>query len=123
MSTQDPEPLLRMEHTTKSFSGVTVLDDVSFTVRPGEVHALIGENGAGKSTLMKIVSGAYQADSGQVFWKGRPVEIKTPHQAHDLGINIVHQELMLVPQLSIGENVFSSHRVFPSLARTNPTGG
>jgi ribose transport system ATP-binding protein len=106
LSTKDPEALLRMEHISKSFSGVTVLDDVSFTVRSGEVHALIGENGAGKSTLMKIVSGAYQADSGEVFWKGRPVEIKNPHQAHDLGINIVHQELMLVPQLSIGENVF-----------------
>jgi len=102
----DPEPLLRMEHITKSFSRITVLDDVSFDVRRGEVHALIGENGAGKSTLMKIVTGAYQADRGEVFWKGRPVEIKTPHQAHDLGINIVHQELMLVPQLSIGENVF-----------------
>jgi ribose transport system ATP-binding protein len=100
------EPLLRMENITKSFSGVTVLDEVSFEVRPGEVHALIGENGAGKSTLMKIVSGAYQADCGQVSWKGRPLEIKSPHQAHDLGINIVHQELMLVPQLSIGENIF-----------------
>ncbi len=106
MTTQDPEPLLRMENITKSFSGVTVLDDVSFEVRPGEVHALIGENGAGKSTLMKIVTGAYQADCGRVSWKGQPIEIKTPHQAHDLGINIVHQELMLVPQLSIGENVF-----------------
>jgi ribose transport system ATP-binding protein len=98
--------ILRMEHITKSFSGVTVLDDVSFDVRPGEVHALIGENGAGKSTLMKIVTGLYEADSGQVFWKGQPVKINTPHHAHDLGINIVHQELMLVPQLSIGENVF-----------------
>src|SRR5437867_2730363 len=106
LATQDPEPLLKIENITKSFSGVTVLDDVSFEVRPGEVHALIGENGAGKSTLMKIVTGAYQADCGEVFWKGRPVEIKTPRQAHDLGINIVHQELMLVPQLSIGENVF-----------------
>ena len=95
-----------MKNITKSFSGVTVLDDVSFEVRAGEVHALIGENGAGKSTLMKIVTGAYQADSGEVSWKGRPVEIKNPHQAHDLGINIVHQELMLVPQLSVGENVF-----------------
>jgi ribose transport system ATP-binding protein len=95
-----------MEHITKAFSGVTVLDDVSFDVRPGEVHALIGENGAGKSTLMKIATGAYQADSGQVTWKGQPVDIKTPHQAHQLGINIVHQELMLVPQLSVGENVF-----------------
>ena len=106
MATQDPEPLLRMENITKSFSGVTVLDGVSFDVRVGEVHALIGENGAGKSTLMKIVTGAYQADGGQVLWKGRSVEIKNPHQAHDLGINIVHQELMLVPQLSVGENVF-----------------
>lgn len=103
---QDPEHLLRMEHIRKSFSGITVLDDVAFDVRRGEVHALIGENGAGKSTLMKIVTGAYQADGGQVFWKGWPVEIRTPHQAHALGINIVHQELMLVPQLSIGENVF-----------------
>src|SRR6266404_2723324 len=95
-----------MENITKTFSGVTVLGDVCFDVRPGEVHALIGENGAGKSTLMKIVTGLYEADSGQVFWKGRRVEIKTPHQAHVLGINIVHQELMLVPQLSIGENIF-----------------
>src|SRR5512132_3008568 len=106
LTTQDNEPLLGMEHITKTFSGVTVLDDVSFEVLPGEVHALIGENGAGKSTLMKIVTGAYQADGGAVFWKGQQVEIKTPHQAYDLGINIVHQELMLVPQLSIGENIF-----------------
>lgn len=106
MSTLDPKLLLSMQNITKTFSGVTVLDDVCFEVRPGEVHALIGENGAGKSTLMKIVTGLYEADRGQVFWKGQPVEIKTPHQAHDLGINIVHQELMLVPQLSIGENVF-----------------
>lgn len=112
------EPLLRMENITKSFSGVVVLDDVSFDVRPGEVHALIGENGAGKSTLMKIVTGLYEADSGQVFWKGQRVSIRTPHQAHDLGINIVHQELMLVPQLSIGENVFlGRHPVGSGLSR------
>src|SRR5437667_5852037 len=66
LATQDPEPLLKIENITKSFSGVTVLDDVSFKVRPGEVHALIGENGAGKSTLMKIVTGAYQAE-GKCF--------------------------------------------------------
>src|SRR5262245_29105169 len=80
--TQQPQkPLLRMEHITKTFSGATVLDDVSFEVRPGEVHALIGENGAGKSTLMKIVTGLYEADAGQVFWKGEPVHVTTPHQA------------------------------------------
>ena len=69
-------PLLQMENITKSFSGVEVLHNVSFEVRRGEVHALIGENGAGKSTLMKIVTGGYHADSGQVFWKGQPVAIK-----------------------------------------------
>ncbi|HSE36189.1 MAG TPA: sugar ABC transporter ATP-binding protein [Blastocatellia bacterium] len=107
-----------MEHITKTFSGVTVLDDVSFDVRPGEVHALIGENGAGKSTLMKIVTGLYEADRGQLFWKGQLVQIRTPHQAHALGINIVHQELMLVPQLSIGENVFlGRHPVAGGAAR------
>jgi ribose transport system ATP-binding protein len=107
-----------MENITKTFSGVTVLDDVCFEVRSGEVHALIGENGAGKSTLMKIVTGLYKADLGQVFWKGQPVEIKTPHQAHNLGINIVHQELMLVPQLSIGENVFlGRHPVASGISR------
>jgi ribose transport system ATP-binding protein len=100
------EPLLSMKNITKSFSGVTVLENVSLEVRPGEVHALIGENGAGKSTLMKIVTGVHHADSGEVVWQGRPVKIQTPRQAHELGINIVHQELMLVPQLSIGENVF-----------------
>jgi ribose transport system ATP-binding protein len=118
LATQDPKLLLRMEHITKTFSGITVLDDVGFDVRPGEVHALIGENGAGKSTLMKIVTGIYEADRGQVFWKDQPVQIKSPHQAHDLGINIVHQELMLVPQLSIGENVFlGRHPVGRRLSR------
>lgn len=107
-----------MENITKTFSGVTVLADVCFDVQPGEVHALIGENGAGKSTLMKIVTGLYEADRGQVFWKGQPVDIKTPHRAHELGINIVHQELMLVPQLSIGENVFlGRHPVGSGLSR------
>src|SRR5438552_17099613 len=118
LSTRVSEPLLSMQHITKTFSGVRVLDDVCFDVRPGEVHALIGENGAGKSTLMKIVTGLYEADRGQLFWKSQPVEIKTPHQAHDLGINIVHQELMLVPQLSIGENVFlGRHPVGNGLSR------
>jgi ribose transport system ATP-binding protein len=99
-------PLLTLAHITKAFSGVTVLDDVHFDVVGGEVHALVGENGAGKSTLMKIVTGAYQADQGQMLWKGQPVKLENPRQAHELGISIVHQELMLVPPLSVGENIF-----------------
>jgi ABC-type sugar transport system ATPase subunit len=100
------KPLLRLEHITKSFSGVTVLDDIHLEVRPGEVHALVGENGAGKSTLVKIVAGAHRADRGRIFWKGRQIRIENPRQARQLGISIVNQEPMLVPQLSIGENIF-----------------
>lgn len=100
------EPLLRLEHITKSFSGVTVLDDVHLEVRRGEVHALVGENGAGKSTLVRIIAGAHQADGGRIYWRGREISIKNPRQARQLGINMVHQEPMLVPQLSIGENIF-----------------
>ncbi|HXF04547.1 MAG TPA: sugar ABC transporter ATP-binding protein [Blastocatellia bacterium] len=100
------EPLLRLEGITKAFAGVPVLDDVSFEVAAGEVHALIGENGAGKSTLMKIATGALEPDSGRIFWKGREVLLKSPRQAHALGLAIVHQELMLVPSLSVSENIF-----------------
>src|SRR2546427_458257 len=103
---QNLESLLKLESITKAFSGVTVLEEVDFEVRPGEVHALVGENGAGKSTLMKIVTGAHQADRGRILWKGRKVAITTPRRARALGISIVHQELMLVPQLSVGENIF-----------------
>lgn len=100
------EPLLRLEGITKAFAGVPVLDDVSFDVAAGEVHALIGENGAGKSTLMKIATGALEPDGGRVIWKGREVVLKNPRRAYALGLAIVHQELMLVPSLSVSENIF-----------------
>jgi ribose transport system ATP-binding protein len=100
------ESLLKLSGITKSFSGVTVLHGVNFEVCKGEVHALVGENGAGKSTLVKIVAGIHQADEGRVFWKGREVQIATPRQAFELGISIVHQELTLVPSLSVAENIF-----------------
>ncbi len=99
-------PLLRLEHISKAFSGVPALDDVTFEVLPGEVHALVGENGAGKSTLMNIASGVLPADSGRTCWEGQPVTLRSPRQAQELGISFVHQELALVPQLSAGENVF-----------------
>ena len=100
------EPLLRLEGIIKAFAGVPVLEDVSFDVAAGEVHALIGENGAGKSTLMKIATGALEPDGGRIFWKGREVALKNPRQAYALGLAIVHQELMLVPSLSVSENIF-----------------
>jgi ABC-type sugar transport system ATPase subunit len=98
--------VLRVENIWKSFSGVPVLRDVSLDVRAGEVHAVAGANGAGKSTLMNIVSGVLTPDSGTILWDGSPVELKTPADGRALGISFVHQELALVPQLSVGENVF-----------------
>jgi ribose transport system ATP-binding protein len=99
-------PLLRLQGISKSFGGAAVLTDISFEVLAGEVHALVGENGAGKSTLMNIVSGVLQPDSGRMEWAGSPVVVQNPRAAQDLGISFVHQELALVPQLSIAENVF-----------------
>lgn len=95
-----------MQHIRKTFPGVVALDDVSFALQTGEVHILLGENGAGKSTLMKILSGAYQKSDGQIQIKGQTVEIKSPKHAQELGIGIIYQELMLVPQLSAAENIF-----------------
>ncbi len=100
------EALLRLEGITKTFGGIVALDDVDFEVQAGEVHALIGENGAGKSTLMRIAMGVHSADRGRLLWKGRVVKLQTPRDAHRLGIRMVHQELMLIPQLSVGENIF-----------------
>lgn len=99
-------PILQMNHISKSFPGVRALDDVSLTVMPGEVHALMGENGAGKSTLMKTLAGAHHPDSGEIWLDGQQVTIDTPQRALDLGISIIYQELNLVPHLSIAENIF-----------------
>lgn len=99
-------PLLELEHITKSFPGVVALDDVSFDLREGEVHALVGENGAGKSTLVKIISGVYQPDAGLIRLLGVPRVIHNPMDARRLGISPVHQELALEPYLSVAENIF-----------------
>ena len=99
-------PLLEMRSITKRFPGVLALSDVNFDVRPGEVHALVGENGAGKSTLMKILAGVYMRDAGDVIFKGAPVNFTTPRQAQLAGITTIYQELNQVPQLSITENIF-----------------
>jgi len=100
------EYLLRMEHIEKSFPGVRALKDVSLAIRPGEVHALIGENGAGKSTLMKILSGAYKKDGGHIFWKDEEIEITSTAHSTEIGISIIYQELNQMPNMSVAENIF-----------------
>ncbi len=102
-----PESLLvRIEDLHKSFPGVHALKGARFDLRPGEVHALMGENGAGKSTLMKVLAGIYTRDSGTVLLDGQPIDIHTPHQAQKLGIGIIHQELNLMNHLTAAQNVF-----------------
>jgi len=98
--------LVAMEHISKDFPGVRALDDCRFELRSGEIHALVGENGAGKSTLMKILAGVYTADMGEIRFKGQPVDIPSPHAAQDLGISIIHQELNLMPHLTVAQNIF-----------------
>ncbi|MBI5961891.1 MAG: sugar ABC transporter ATP-binding protein [Chloroflexi bacterium] len=95
-----------MEGIYKSFPGVQALSDVRFELRHGEVHALVGENGAGKSTLMKILGGIYHKDAGRVILEGREVEITSPGMAQHLGISIIHQELNLMPHLTVAQNIF-----------------
>jgi ribose transport system ATP-binding protein len=100
------ELLVEMTGISKSFPGVHALDDCRFELRPGEVHALVGENGAGKSTLMKILAGIYHRDAGTIRVKGREVEIASPRAAQDMGISIIHQELNLMGHLTVAQNVF-----------------
>ena len=97
--------LLELRNICKSFSGVTVLDNVSLNLYDHEVLALMGENGAGKSTLMNILSGNLSLDSGSIAIESKPVEIRTPKQATDQGIAIIHQELNVVPTMTVAENL------------------
>ena len=97
---------MRVSGVEKSFPGVKALSNIDFAVRKGTVHALCGENGAGKSTLMKIIMGLYKADKGQIYLDEKPVEIKNPIQARELGIAMVAQELNYVPELTVEENLF-----------------
>ena len=99
-------PILEVKNICKSFPGVKALDNVSLEVYPGECLALIGENGAGKSTLMKILSGAYEKDSGEIYFQGELLNIKNPAEASQKGIGIIYQELSLVRQFTAVENLF-----------------
>ncbi|SNY92265.1 monosaccharide ABC transporter ATP-binding protein, CUT2 family [Cohaesibacter sp. ES.047] len=99
-------PVLRLEGIVKTFPGVRALDDVSLTILPGEVHALMGENGAGKSTLMKVLGGIHQPDEGQIIVGEQPVVMSGPLDAKAKGIVFIHQELSLADELSVAENIY-----------------
>ncbi|MEG1926531.1 MAG: sugar ABC transporter ATP-binding protein, partial [Ruthenibacterium sp.] len=99
-------PLIELKAITKSFPGVKALDKIDLDLMPGEVHVLIGENGAGKSTLMKVISGAYQADSGELFVDGKKILKNSPIISEQLGIGMIYQELNLIPELSVAQNIF-----------------
>ncbi|MEN8173068.1 MAG: sugar ABC transporter ATP-binding protein [Chloroflexota bacterium] len=100
------EALIKMEGIDKRFPGVLALDQCEFELCAGEVHALVGENGAGKSTLMKIIGGIYRKDAGKIYLNGSEINVTNPRMAQDLGISIVHQELNLMPHLTVAQNIF-----------------
>lgn len=106
LSGQQEEYLLKMDNMTVCFPGVLALDDVHFYVRPGTVHALLGENGAGKSTLMKLLIGIYKPNAGTIAFKGKRLELKNIHDALQSGISMIHQELSPVPDMTVAENIF-----------------
>src|SRR5438093_5526440 len=101
----DEPPVLELRGITKEFPGVLANDHVDFDLRRGEVHALLGENGAGKSTLMSILYGLYTPTEGEILVGGEPVQIASPADAIELGIGMVHQHFMLVPVMTVTENI------------------
>lgn len=101
----NPIPLIRFESVSKSFPGVNALTDISFAIYSGETHVLMGENGAGKSTLMKILSGAYQPNKGQILLDGKPLVVRSPIHAAELGIAMIYQELTILDNLDVGRNI------------------
>ena len=100
------DPLLQMRHIVKIFPGVRALNGVDFTLRKGEIHALMGENGAGKSTLIKVLTGVYASDGGEIKVEGQAVSIRSPQDAQNNGISTVYQEITLCPNLTVAENMF-----------------
>jgi len=104
----EKDTVISIQKIRKSFPGVLALDNVDFTLRKGEIHALMGENGAGKSTLIKVLTGVYHKDSGQIYISGidKPVTIKSPQEAQNMGISTVYQEITLCPNLTVAENMF-----------------
>ena len=100
------EYILEMKGVSKSFPGVKALSDMNLKVRAGSVHVIMGENGAGKSTLMKILMGLYQADQGEIYFKGQKIDYHSPAKAAELGIAMIHQELNTISGLDVGQYLF-----------------
>ncbi len=113
------ECLLSMRHINKYFPGVKALSDVDFTLRHGEIHALMGENGAGKSTLIKVLTGVYQNDGGEIAVEGEKLHIRSPQDAQRGGISTVYQEITLCPNLTVAENMFIGREEGPLIRQKN----
>jgi ABC-type sugar transport system ATPase subunit len=111
--------ILRLEKINKSFPGVQALKKMSFAVNNGEVHAICGENGAGKSTLMKVISGVYKQDSGNIIFNGEKVEINNPNEALEMGISIIYQETSLFSEMTVLENLFLNHEITKKIGFIN----
>ena len=110
MSVEANDPVLKIRHISKRFDTTQALDDVSLDLYPGEIHALMGENGAGKSTLIKILTGVYQPDEGEMLLDGKPIRVADSVDAQAYGIAAIYQEPMVYPDLNVAENIFISHR-------------
>ncbi|WP_028608877.1 sugar ABC transporter ATP-binding protein [Paenibacillus harenae] len=111
------EFVLELNGITKIFPGVKALDNVYFKLKPGEVHALMGENGAGKSTFIKVITGVYQPDEGEIYLDGRKVEFKTPNESKKAGIAAIYQHVTCYPDLSVTENIFMGHEKIGRLTK------
>src|SRR6266496_6532219 len=99
-------PLVEMRKINKAFGAVRALNEVDLTLYPGEILGLVGDNSAGKSTLMKILTGAYQRDTGDILVAGEPVQFKSPHESRDRGIEMIYQDFALCGNMDVGQNIF-----------------
>ncbi|MGG5838321.1 ATP-binding cassette domain-containing protein, partial [Huaxiibacter chinensis] len=111
-------PLLQLNGITKVFPGVRALENVQLALWPGKVTALIGENGAGKSTLVKVMTGIYQPEEGEILYKAIPIQLPTPESAHKVGITAIHQETVLFDELSVTENIFVGQYLYHGFLKT-----
>lgn len=115
-------PLLSLKGITKIFPGVRALENVQLDLWPGKVTALIGENGAGKSTLVKVMTGIYQPEEGEILYKAIPIHLPTPESAHKVGITAIHQETVLFDELSVSENIFVGQYLYKGLLNARLAG-